>query len=84
MMLRSEEKRRDAARVSELGFQSDPVRNPRFSKFSRVSKFYAVKNGRANGIYRSWSDCDEQVWGFSGAQFKSFKTFEEAIEYLEG
>ncbi|KAG0597081.1 hypothetical protein M758_UG308800 [Ceratodon purpureus] len=51
LLLRSEEKTRDAVRV-ELGSNSNPVRNSRV-KCSRVSKFYVVKNGRTNGIYRS-------------------------------
>lgn len=45
-------------------------------------KFYAVRKGKANGIYATWSECKEQVNGFSGAEYKSFSTLEEANEYI--
>ena len=31
-------------------------------------KFYAVKNGRVPGVYRTWDDAKKQVDGFSGAE----------------
>ena len=49
-----------------------------------MAKYYAVRQGRVPGIYRSWPDCQDQVRGFKGAQFKSFKTEEEAQAYLVG
>lgn len=45
-------------------------------------KYYAVKNGREPGIYRSWSECKNQVHRFPGAEFKSFSSLEDAQEYL--
>lgn len=45
-------------------------------------KYYAVKNGRVPGIYMSWEKCRENVSGFSGAEYKSFGSMEEAKEYL--
>mgnify|MGYP000878756921 CR=1 FL=1 len=47
-----------------------------------AKKVYAVKVGRKTGIFNTWAECEAQVKGFSGAQFKSFKTIEEANEYL--
>lgn len=47
-----------------------------------MSKFYAVKNGRKPGIYLSWPECEAQVKGFSGAQYKSFKTKKEAEAFI--
>lgn len=47
-----------------------------------ASKFYAVKKGRKPGIYLTWPDAQKQVAGFSGAQFKSFATEQEASEYI--
>lgn len=41
-------------------------------------KYYAVLKGRKVGIFTSWEECDEQVKGFSGAIYKSFKTRGEA------
>lgn len=47
-------------------------------------KFYAVKNGKNIGIYDTWDECKEQVNGFSGAEYKSFATKEEAKDYIYG
>lgn len=49
-----------------------------------MSKVYAVRHGRKSGIYNDWSSCQEQIKGFSGAEFKSFKSEEEAQVYLYG
>ena len=46
------------------------------------TKYYAVKRGRKPGIYTTWSDCQSQIHGFSGADYKSFSTREEAEAYL--
>ena len=48
-----------------------------------ASKYYAVRKGKRPGIYNSWSECKLQVDGFSGAEYKSFKSEEEAREYIE-
>ncbi len=45
-------------------------------------KFYAVKVGKTPGIYSTWDDCKAQVEGFPGATYKSFKTANEASDYL--
>lgn len=47
-----------------------------------ASKFYAVKKGRKPGIYKTWPDAQKQVAGFSGAQFKSFTTEQEAHDFI--
>ncbi|MBJ6745797.1 ribonuclease H family protein [Streptococcus sp. 121] len=47
-------------------------------------KFYAVKKGRQPGIYTNWPEAQKQVQGFSGAQYKSFTSQEEAVVYMEG
>lgn len=46
-------------------------------------KYYAVKKGKNPGIYRSRDDCSKEVKGFKGAIYKSFKTKEEALNFLE-
>ena len=46
-------------------------------------KYYAVKKGRNPGIYTSWDSCLKEVKGFSGAVYKSFKTKEGAINFME-
>lgn len=48
-----------------------------------MSKFYVVKKGRNPGIYDTWAKCKEQVTGYSGAEYKSFKNYTEALEYLK-
>ena len=46
--------------------------------------FYAVKNGRKTGIFKSWDECKKQVIGFKGAVFKGFVTEQEALDYMAG
>lgn len=45
-------------------------------------KYYAVASGRQPGIYTSWKDCQRQVIGCKGAQFKGFMTLAEAEAYM--
>ncbi len=47
-----------------------------------AGKYYAVRKGRETGIYRSWDECKALVSGFAGAEYKSFKTLEEAEAYM--
>ena len=48
-----------------------------------MAKFYAVKKGKKTGIFSTWDECKEQVSGFKGAVYKSFKTLSEAEAFLE-
>lgn len=43
-----------------------------------AKKYYAVRKGRKTGVFATWAECQKQVTGFSGAEFKSFGTMEEA------
>ena len=45
-------------------------------------KYYAVKVGKTTGIFDNWSECNESIKGFSGAEYKSFTSLEEAEAYL--
>lgn len=45
-------------------------------------KFYAVKNGRQIGIFDTWDKCKELTSGYPNAIFKSFKSYDEALDYL--
>lgn len=47
------------------------------------SKYYAVKKGRKTGIFETWKECQEQISGFKGASYKSFKSLDEAKEFLK-
>lgn len=48
-------------------------------------KYYAIKvgNGVKNKIVTTWKECAELVLGFNSV-YKSFKTREEAEQYLNG
>ena len=45
--------------------------------------YYAVFSGRSIGIYETWIECRTQVLGYSGALFKKFVTYEEAVNYMK-
>lgn len=45
-------------------------------------KFYAVRKGYNAGVYNTWDECKKQVNGFSGAEYKSFQTLDEANDYI--
>jgi len=44
--------------------------------------FYAVVKGHIPGIYTTWDEAKEQVFEFTGAVYKSFKTEVEAKEWV--
>ena len=52
------------------------------TKTNNSGKYYAVRKGRIPGIYNTWNECKEQVLGFSGADYKSFTSLDEANAYL--
>ena len=45
-------------------------------------KVYAVRKGKKTGLFYSWNECEMAVNGYTGAEFKSFLSEEEAIKYL--
>lgn len=49
-----------------------------------AEKFYAVKRGLKTGVFSTWEECSASVKGYSGAVYKSFKTRQEALDYLNG
>lgn len=49
-----------------------------------MKKVYAVKKGKKTGIFYSWDEVKELISGFSGAEYKGFKTEKEAEDYLYG
>ena len=49
-----------------------------------AKKVYAVRRGKVIGILDSWDACKKAVDGYPGAEYKSFKTLEEARAYMEG
>jgi ribonuclease HI len=47
------------------------------------NKVYVVWKGKKPGIYSSWKDCQEQIFGFTGALYKSFPGRAEAEAALK-
>lgn len=41
-------------------------------------KYYVVWKGRQTGVFTSWAECEKQVKGYVGAQFKAFASETEA------
>lgn len=48
-----------------------------------AEKYYAVRRGIKTGIFCTWEECKASVSGYSGAEYKSFKTEAEAKSYLD-
>ena len=46
------------------------------------SYYYVVKKGLLPGIYKSWTQCQEQVDGYPGAIFKKFNNMTDAVNFL--
>ena len=53
------------------------------NKKSSKGPFYAVKNGRKNGIYYTWNECKLQINNFSKAEYKKFDNIEDANIYIK-
>ena len=49
-----------------------------------MSKIYAVRKGRKTGLFYDWDSCKSAIEGFSGAEYKSFKTEIEAQAFIKG
>ena len=47
-----------------------------------MSKYYAVRKGKKEGIFETWSECSSYVAGFRGAKFKSFYSLNDAEKYM--
>src|SRR4051812_31451 len=44
----------------------------RSNSATRPSEFYAVRRGRQPGIYSTWDECQRQISGFAGAEYRKF------------
>ena len=47
-------------------------------------KYYAVKEGRKPGVYTTWAECETQVKGYPGADYKKFNNEEDARLFVYG
>jgi len=50
----------------------------------RRTKYYTVWKGRRTGVFTSWGECEKQVKGYVGAEFKAFDSMAEATRALAG
>jgi len=51
---------------------------------AKKQKFYVVWKGKRPGIYESWDDCQAQIKGIKGAQYKAFPSFDQAKKAYNG
>lgn len=49
---------------------------------SETKNYYVVRCGREIGVFLTWEECEEQVKGYSGAEYKKVVGKNKAIEYL--
>ena len=47
-----------------------------------MKKYYVVCKGRKLGIFDTWYDCNEQVYCYRNAKYKSFEKLELAMIYI--
>ena len=47
-------------------------------------KFYVVWKGNKTGVFTTWDACKKQIEGFTGAEYKSFTSKEEAEKAFKG
>jgi ribonuclease HI len=45
--------------------------------------YYAVRKGKIPGVYNTWAECESNVKGFPGAEYKKFGTEDAAREYID-
>ncbi len=49
---------------------------------SNKTYYYVVKKGIVPGIYKTWTDCKEQIHEFPGAIYKKFDNMPDAVKFL--
>lgn len=49
-----------------------------------AKKFYGVKQGRINGVFKTWEECKQQIHGYKGAIYKGFDNLEDARAFVLG
>lgn len=47
-------------------------------------KFYGVRRGRKTGVFNSWEECKESIHGYPSAVYKSFASYQEALDWYQG
>jgi len=46
--------------------------------------YYGVRKGQSPGVYKTWEECKAEVQGYSGAEYKKFPSYEEALLFVQG
>ena len=46
-------------------------------------KLFAVRKGRKPGIYQNWSEVQEQIKGFEGAEYQGFHSYVKCQEFID-
>lgn len=49
-----------------------------------IMKFYAVKEGRKKGVFKTWEECRKQVDGHPNSVYKSFSSYDDAYSFVYG
>ena len=44
--------------------------------------YYAVANGRVNGIFETWKECSSSIFKYKGAIYKKFESLQEAEQFI--
>ncbi len=61
----------------------DEAASPLLAHRGKASKWYGIRVGRKPGICNDWAECKARVDGISCAEFRSFRTAKEAIDYVK-
>lgn len=59
-----------------------PVPKLIYNSTSSRDSYYAVHRGIKPGIYRTWTECSQQIKDFPNASYRKFDTEEDALEYV--
>lgn len=70
--------RRSAVTASSCGGRPSSVIMRWNDGIMAKQKFYVVWRGRQPGVYDTWATCQQQIAGYSGAEYKSFARREDA------
>lgn len=46
--------------------------------------YYAVRKGYNIGVYNTWDECKQQIHKYSGAEYKKFNNYQEALDFISG
>ncbi len=53
------------------------------ARLTKRNKWYGIRVGRQPGVCDTWAECKARVDGVSGAEFRSFRTAKEAMDYVK-